>query len=225
MSFWSVRPDPNLISWILLVLPFSIYWLNLAAASILQNFNPVLNAENPPAHSFLFFFFLLCTIFKVFIDFVTISLLLLMLGFFWQRGIWDLTSFPDQELNPHPLHWKAKSTTGPPGNSFTCLILNDRIHQVFWKTKKHASHAKFYSLKLWSLNLSGSLNLSIHLFSVLVFPFLHSHCKLPRLIFNQNNREAILLYVVSLINLCSSSQYMYNIKIQKVKKLLLLFSH
>ena len=39
-----------------------------------------------------------------------------------------------------------------------------------------------------------------------------------RLIFNQNNREAILLYVVTLINLFSSSQYMYNIKIQKVKK-------
>jgi len=55
--------------------------LNLAAASILQNFNPVLNAENPPAHSFLFFF-LMWTIFKVLIDFVTILLLLLMFGYF-----------------------------------------------------------------------------------------------------------------------------------------------
>ena len=26
ISFWSVRPDPNLISWILLILSFSIYW-------------------------------------------------------------------------------------------------------------------------------------------------------------------------------------------------------
>ena len=31
-------------------------------------------------------------ILKVFIDFVTISLLLFMVGFFWQRDMWDLSS-------------------------------------------------------------------------------------------------------------------------------------
>ena len=46
-------------------------------------------------------------IFKVFIEFVTILLLLDVLGF-WPRGVWDL-SLPNKGLNPHPLRWKAKS--------------------------------------------------------------------------------------------------------------------
>ena len=59
--------------------------------------------------SFFFFLkiFLMWIIFKVFIEFVTILLLLDVLGF-WPRGVWDL-SLPDKGLNPHPLRWKAKS--------------------------------------------------------------------------------------------------------------------
>ena len=109
------------------------------------------------------------TIFKVFIDFVTILLLLLMFGYFGREAYGILVPGPGIEPSSPSLEGKVL-TTGPPGNSFTCLILNDRIHQFFWKTKKTPSHAKFYPLKLWSLNLSGSLNLSIGLFLVLVFP-------------------------------------------------------
>ena len=44
---------------------------------------------------------------KVFIEFVTIPLLFYIL-LFWLQGMWNLKS-PTRELNPHPLHWKAKS--------------------------------------------------------------------------------------------------------------------
>ena len=44
---------------------------------------------------------------KVFIEFVTILLLFYVLVF-WPQGIWE-PQLPNQGLNPHPLHWKAKS--------------------------------------------------------------------------------------------------------------------
>lgn len=49
--------------------------------------------------------------FKVSVEFVTVSLLFC---FFGQEasGIW----LPDQVWNPHVLHWKGKSTPGPPGS-------------------------------------------------------------------------------------------------------------
>ena len=46
--------------------------------------------------------FLMRTIFKVSIEFVTVLLLFYVLVF-WPRGMWD------QGSNLHPLHWKAKS--------------------------------------------------------------------------------------------------------------------
>ena len=65
-------------------------------------------AQNPVdslAVFHLFFFFLMWTILKVFIEFVTVLLLFYVLVF-WPRGVWDLNS-PDKGLNPHLLHWKA----------------------------------------------------------------------------------------------------------------------
>ena len=61
----------------------------------------------------LFFFFLTWTIFKVFIEFATILLLL----YVWVLVMWDLKS-PIQGSNPHFLHCKAKSTelSGKPQN-------------------------------------------------------------------------------------------------------------
>ena len=45
--------------------------------------------------NFIFFFFLMWIIFKVFLEFVTISLLLYVLAF-WLQGVWDL-SFPTRD--------------------------------------------------------------------------------------------------------------------------------
>ena len=49
------------------------------------------------------------TIFKVFIEFVTILFRLYILVF-WPPAMWDLNSgSEDQRLNWHPVHWKSKS--------------------------------------------------------------------------------------------------------------------
>ena len=65
---------------------------------------------------FSFLFFLMWTIFKVFIEFVTILLLLFTLWFFGHRHV--RPQFPNQDSNPHPLHWKVKvQITGSPGKS------------------------------------------------------------------------------------------------------------
>ena len=58
------------------------------------------------------------TILKVFVEFVTTLLLFYVLAF-WPQGMWDL-SYPHQESNTHPLHWKASLDVdfpGPPGKS------------------------------------------------------------------------------------------------------------
>ena len=47
------------------------------------------------------------TIFKVFIEFVTILLLFYVLGFLAMSHVESWLS--DQGLNPYPLHWKGKS--------------------------------------------------------------------------------------------------------------------
>ena len=47
------------------------------------------------------------TIFKIFIEFISVLLLFYVLVF-WPQGMWDLSS-PDQGSNLHPLHWKVKS--------------------------------------------------------------------------------------------------------------------
>ena len=56
-------------------------------------------------NQYLRFFFLLWTIFKVFIEFVTI--LILCFGFVVVRHVGS--QLPDQGSNLYPLHWKAKS--------------------------------------------------------------------------------------------------------------------
>ena len=57
-------------------------------------------------HIFLRFFFLMWTIFKVFVEFVTI-LLLFMFWFFSHEACWILAPWPG--IQSVPLHWKAKS--------------------------------------------------------------------------------------------------------------------
>ena len=51
--------------------------------------------------------FLMCTILKVFIEFVTIWLLFYVLVF-WPQGMWE-SQLLEQGSNPQPLSWKAKS--------------------------------------------------------------------------------------------------------------------
>ena len=48
------------------------------------------------------FFLLMWTMFKVFIEFVTVLLPFYVLAF-WDRGVWDLT-FLTRDQIPHPLH-------------------------------------------------------------------------------------------------------------------------
>ena len=66
---------------------------------------------------FFFFknFFLMWTIFKVFIEFVTILLLFYVLVF-WPRGMWDLSSPPGIEPTPSALEGEVLAT-GPQGKS------------------------------------------------------------------------------------------------------------
>ena len=65
---------------------------------------------NPIFRGFLFFFkFLMWTIFKVFVEFVTIMLLFYDFGFFsFGHKSCGLLAPPNQGLNQHPLHWKVK---------------------------------------------------------------------------------------------------------------------
>ena len=55
------------------------------------------------------------TIFKVFIEFITILLMFyVLLFFFWPQGMWDLSSHSGVE--PTPPAWESEVlTTGPPG--------------------------------------------------------------------------------------------------------------
>ena len=73
-------------------------------------------AEDAEQTEILFFlnlfknFFLMGTILKIFIEFVTVLLLFYGLVF-WPRGLWDGSYLPDWGSSPHPLCWKAKSLT------------------------------------------------------------------------------------------------------------------
>ena len=74
-------------------------------------------------YCFLKDFFLMWTIFKVFIEFVTILLLFYVLVF-WPWGMWDLSS----PIEPAALElWGRFVTTGSPGKSlhmlFCCIVL------------------------------------------------------------------------------------------------------
>ena len=64
-----------------------------------------------PGMGFIFYIFLkiflMWTIFKVFIEFVTMLLLFYVLVF-WPGVMWDLSP-PTRDQTCNPLHWKAKS--------------------------------------------------------------------------------------------------------------------
>ena len=76
-----------------------------------------------PPYFFFFlkiFFFLMWTIFKVFIELVTILLLFYALGFFSLQGLWDLIS-PTRDQTCAPYigrqslnHWTTREIPGPP---------------------------------------------------------------------------------------------------------------
>ena len=67
-----------------------------------------------------FFFFLMWTIFKVFIKLVTILLLFYVLGF-WREAYGILAPRPVIEPTPPALEGKVL-TTGPPGKSWGLLF-------------------------------------------------------------------------------------------------------
>ena len=67
-----------------------------------------------------FFFFFMWTIFKAFIEFVTILLLLYVLVF-WTGDMWNLATRPGIEPAIPALEAKVL-TTRPPGKSHGCFI-------------------------------------------------------------------------------------------------------
>ena len=69
---------------------------------------------------YCFFFFLMWTIFKVFIEFVTILLLFCVLVF-WLGGMWDLSSPTRDQTIPPALEGEIL-TTGPPGKSLVFVV-------------------------------------------------------------------------------------------------------
>ena len=79
----------------------------MASAAGLQYVRSKLEAWLCPGykdHTLFFFFkdYLMWTILKVFIKFVT-TLLLFYVLVFWPQGMWDL-SYPHQEANTHSVH-------------------------------------------------------------------------------------------------------------------------
>ena len=76
------------------------------------------------------FFFLMWTIFKVFIEFVTTLSPFYVLGFFLAPTHVG-SQFPNQESNPHRLHWKAESQPlDRQGSPTTCIHLKALLHLV-----------------------------------------------------------------------------------------------
>ena len=89
---------------------------------------------------FLRFFFLMWTILKFFIEFVTILLLLYVLGF-WPWGIWGLTSPTRDQTCILALEGEVL-TTGPPGKSLSFIFWRIPLQgTVFW------GFVLFFSLK------------------------------------------------------------------------------
>lgn len=84
-------------------------WLASPQASSVFLFPPLTVALT------FFFFFKTWTIFKVFTELITTLLLVYALVLLARRRMGS--QLPDQELNPNPLHWKAKFNPGLPGKS------------------------------------------------------------------------------------------------------------
>ena len=74
---------------------------------------------------FIFCFILMWTIFKVFIEFVTVLLLFYVLVF-WPQGMWLLGPRPGIEPAPPALEGEVL-TTGPPEKSLFVLFLVSQI--------------------------------------------------------------------------------------------------
>ena len=91
--------------------------------------------------SFFFFFFLTWTVFKIFIEFVTILLLFYVLDF-WRRGMWGL-SFPTRPAPTHPTLEGEVFTTGPPGKFLGVCVLTityETLHQFIFPKKVNSFH-------------------------------------------------------------------------------------
>ena len=103
------------------------------STTMLENFIFV-NKNNAQTHQVPFFFYFRWVILKIFIDFVTILLLLYVSGFglffffFGPKAQWDPSSLT-RDWTPQPLLRKEVSTTGPPGKSLI-RALNTLKHLV-----------------------------------------------------------------------------------------------
>jgi len=83
-------------------------------------------------------FFLMWTIFKVFIQFVTVLLLFYALVF-WPRDMWDLKSLK----NPYPLEGEIL-TTRPPGKSQDWCIFPTLYFLLKWNNQGRVKLLNFY---------------------------------------------------------------------------------
>ena len=100
---------------------------NLAIYFLSSFFSPSFDNYGTVAMKILiqFFFFFEWTIFKVFIEFVTILLPNIFVLLSWPRGMWDLVPWPEIKNAFSALEGEVV-TTGSPGKSFVqrcCIFL------------------------------------------------------------------------------------------------------
>ena len=87
---------------------------------------------NKAVFLFIFFkIFLICTIFKVFIEFITTLFLSSMFGVFGPEACGILASLPGIEPTPPALEC-AVLTTGPPGKSLMLLLSEKQLKIRGW---------------------------------------------------------------------------------------------
>ena len=84
----------------------------------------------------LIYFFLTWTIFKVFIEFVTILLLFYILVF-GSCSMWDL-SFPTSDQTCTPCIGRGVLATGPPGKSLLCFYTVTVSEMRIWVSSMHS---------------------------------------------------------------------------------------
>ena len=75
------------------------------------------------------------TIFEVFIEFFTVLLLSFMFCFFWQGGLWDLSSLTRDDPAPPALEGEIL-ITGPPESPWNVFLY---IHLHFYQYQNHLS--------------------------------------------------------------------------------------
>ena len=71
---------------------------------------------------------------------------------FWPQGIWDLTSL-SKGSNPHPWHWKVKSSTELPGKSLIIHIFFKMYGSKHFKSRKNTIMLLFMIVLLFMICL------------------------------------------------------------------------